>query len=301
MPTTSAYFVRTREIIEQAVTLAVEKTFEEEPDDPLAFMGSLLLSMAARKSGSNAAVSTHVTTRARAQSYAQREQAETDAMHGHGEPSRLEEEAAWLTSGLPPKDLRLQAAQAAISVLGPLTVEERHLEEQIKELQSAHDSCDGTTAELYRSRLEYLVRTKTASLQTTHEHLASAQARVDAVALDTARAIAPQLADDRAAYRRAIERLSDSEPGALDLLNERAAALINTGPLVTSSIVEIVHDGKLQRARVEGPLPSAGEGGNSVGGEGGNSVGGEGGNGVGGYSLSVWTELIYVSREYECE
>ena len=206
-------------------------------------------------------------------------------------------EAAWARGDAPPKELRLQRVQAALSVIGPLVVEKSHLDDQVKELQKARDACDASTNTLHRTKLEHVLGEKRAAMAGGEAELKDAIARMQEVTLETARAIAPQLADDRRAYRSAIERMRAEEPGALETLTARAAELLNRGPLNVGDVVETVAEGTLTRARVQGVVTSrVGHGGEQGGASDGDRTG-RGGK-EDSFELSLWNEFMILDLDY---
>ena len=151
----------------------------------------------------------------------------------------------------PPKEVRLECADAAIGQIGPLFIAERHARQQCTDLQAQLDSFgeEPPSGEikgfsrggwfLRRSRVEFQLAQATTAATRASEALNRAIEHLDQTSKRSAEAISHQLVRDADAYTAAIESMSAAEPGALDRITARAAELTHVGPLAALSLIHI--------------------------------------------------------------
>jgi len=174
-----------------------------------------------------------------------------------------------------PKQVLLNTSTAAVQAIGPCYLARHKERKQVEELRASLESSkDGDI--LQRTRVEYQLVEAEKREKKAGEELKAAEKRVGAAMLEAAEAISPGLARDGKKYSAAVTEMMEKEPGEIEELTKEVAAVVNRGALEVAEIVEVVVDGKMQRAKVRSADAKADE-----------------------YELSVWTDVSNVGKKYE--
>jgi len=174
-----------------------------------------------------------------------------------------------------PKQVLLSTSTAAVQAIGPCYLARHKEQKQIEELNASLESLkDGDI--LQRTRVEYQLAEAEKREKKAGEELKAAEARVGAVTLEAAEAISPGLARDGEDYSAAVAEMMATEPGVIEELTKEAATAVNHGAVEVGEEVEVVVDGKLQRAKVRGADAKDAE-----------------------YELSLWTQVNFLGSKYE--
>ena len=174
-----------------------------------------------------------------------------------------------------PKSVLLNANMAVVQEIGPCYLAFHNEQKQIAELKASLESMQDNAIDV-RSKVEFQIAETTKSCHKAEEKLKQALERVDTIRLASAAAISPGLAMDGDKYSAAITLMTEQEPGVLEELSAAAAALVNHGALESGEEVEVVVDGKIERAQVRRADAVKDE-----------------------YELSLWTKVSRANEPYE--
>ena len=123
-----------------------------------------------------------------------------------------------------------------------------------------------------KTMLELKVSQAEERTQKAQEALDKAYAHLQATRLESAATISPSLARDANAYNDEMRKMAAEEVGVRDEITAAGANLVNHGPLKEREEVEVVSEGKMQRAKVRRVVDEA----------------------AGTYELSLWTMVSLV-------
>ena len=211
--------------IEANLSAAVTAAIEHRASDPMTFIATHLLNANGPESEN------------RSSSYMEQERGlATDAM------AKL------------PKALHLQAVSACISDLGLQTFTVNREQRQLKQLEAALASLHNPSVG-QRTRLEHQTNEMRSRLARAEKDLEEGISRMQKEEVETSRAIAPDLRQDEERYTEALKKMAHAEPDVLEQLSALAASLNNAGPLQSGEMCQVVVDGKLVQARVDGVDP----------------------------------------------
>ncbi|MEC7726442.1 MAG: hypothetical protein VYD05_13060, partial [Planctomycetota bacterium] len=174
-----------------------------------------------------------------------------------------------------PKQVLLNTSTAAVQAIGPCYLARHKERKQVEELKASLEAVQEADI-AQRPRCEYQLAEAEKREKKADEELAAAEARVDAVALEAAEAISPGLARDGDKYGAAVAEMMAKEPGVMEELSKEVATAVNRGPVEVGEKVEVVVDGKMERAKVRRVDAKEDE-----------------------YELSLWTEVSIGGQKYE--
>ena len=154
-----------------------------------------------------------------------------------------------------PKTLHLQSILAAEKRMAGCIFERDRMKQQLEELESAlAEMADGDPYLVQKT--ERLLNGRREQYARCEEDVRLSTESLRAIEAETSKLIAPWLARDEALYTQALRRLDEAEPGMLQRVNIKAAAMGNKGALPVGKVVQVVHQGHMVRARVEREVDS---------------------------------------------
>ena len=176
-----------------------------------------------------------------------------------------------------PKAIALQSNTAAVQEIGPRYAGLQHEQEQLEELRASLAQVPKDANVFTKTKLELRVSQAEEGTRKAQEALDKAYAHLQATRLESAATITPGLARDANAYSDEMRKMAAEEVGVLDEITAAAANMVNHGALKEGEDVEVVSEGKMQRAKVRRVVDEA----------------------AGTYELSLWTVVNFTTRKYE--
>ena len=164
-----------------------------------------------------------------------------------------------------PIDLLVNVTGAAISQIGPRTIEKDKADNLVKELEANQKAMKENHNEAGKekgsdddnkryitlsSKLELQLDAAREAAGTAETSLQTAMSHLRTTKLSTSARVAVQLEEDNKRYQSALKRLSDEEPGEEKKLTELVERLTNVGELRLDQVVVVIHEGEFRKAKV---------------------------------------------------